>query len=535
MLEPKKCPVCNRRFAAEQLFCPDDGGVLKLASQVDLDPLVGQTLEGQFLIESILYSGATGTVYKASQVPLERTVAVKVLGPLASRDKETLSRFFREARVGANLEHPNLVKVFFLSKLAEERPYFVMDYYQGVSVADVIAKEKKISLERSCNIVLQLCDALSAMHAHGIVHNDIKKENVLLVPSWAGSVLPNTEDRPRDIVKLCDFGIASFAQASNDGADVRDDVRALGFLAYELLVADASFRKDQESIIDLKVHRASRHVPIALANAVMRAIEKDPARRFQTVQAFAGAVRASMQGLQVRISMPLTQDFESQPRPEPGMGAAFKIALGGVIGLSLVLLGAWALRHTAAQKNEAKISQKTHPEAARSENTQEGIQAGKIEVMPSAPRANDNVSLIAVWPSAVKPNTDQIFVVRKKGDGHQPVELRAASVSGSSSPYIASFRFPEPGEYLVEFASIEAFHHSGPRIEQTVQVMDSLIPRKPRAAAKAPRSSEEEPLRGQLTDWPSEAAPEEQTPTTERINPAPIQVPGAKPAPVPRP
>ncbi|MFO0695621.1 MAG: serine/threonine-protein kinase [Polyangiales bacterium] len=268
---------------------------------------VGSLIAGKYRVKRLLGHGGMGAVYKAENVAIGRTVAVKVLHAHLADDGVTLQRFQREARAAASVGHRHIVEVLDMGIEPSGAPFLVMEYVRGRSAAQVVRSEGPLVPVRAVQIVGQVLEALAAVHARGIVHRDLKPENVLLT----------ARDGQADFVKVLDFGVATFADSSHEfmisqeltpsgrtmgtpyyaspeqlvGNSVRDprvDLYAAGVMLFELLTGHrpfqcADFAELCRRIMNdppppLAVFR--KDVPPGLEAVIRRALAKDPAQRF---------------------------------------------------------------------------------------------------------------------------------------------------------------------------------------------------------------------------------------------------------------
>lgn len=274
---------------------------------IDLFTALQSALGPQYRLERELGRGGMGVVFLATDTTLDRRVAVKVVHPELAVHESITRRFLAEARTIARLRHPNIVAVHAAGS-AEGLLYYVMDEVAGESLRQRLAREGRLPPEDTARIVSDLAAALHAAGRAGVVHRDVKPENVLLDES-SGRAL------------LADFGIAravaveasgsstgqgvavgtpvymSPEQAAGEEIDIRSDLYALGVVAYEMLAGQPPFQGPHRVVVSK--HIAERPVPIerhrpetppALAGAVMRALEKQPAERWQTGEEFHQAV-----------------------------------------------------------------------------------------------------------------------------------------------------------------------------------------------------------------------------------------------------
>jgi len=183
------------------------------------DAAVGELIGGRYRVEGELGRGGMGVVYEAVQEPLGRRVALKLLRRELAEDPNFAARFRREAELAASLGHANIAQVTDFG-VDEGRPFLVMDLLIGESLAELLAREGMLSEPRAAFIAAQMLDALSAAHARGVIHRDLKPDNVFL--SQISGV--------RDVVKLLDFGIAH--SGGDEGMRMTRTGQVLGTPAY---------------------------------------------------------------------------------------------------------------------------------------------------------------------------------------------------------------------------------------------------------------------------------------------------------------
>jgi len=252
------CPTCAEEGIPGALFCGSCGSrlVSTPVSGRTVDPLVGQTLGGTYLIQEKIGSGGMGDVYKAIHKKLESPVALKIVKRELLAHSAMVNRFQREARAASKLHHPNVVAVTDFGQSEDGMLFMVMEYVTGKSLARVIADDAPLPERRVVHIGAQILSALAVAHANDILHRDLKPENVML---------ESRRDAP-DSVKVLDFGIvkllAAGASASTltqaglvcgtpgymspeqlrgDDVDARSDLFSVGVVLYEMLTHKLPF------------------------------------------------------------------------------------------------------------------------------------------------------------------------------------------------------------------------------------------------------------------------------------------------------
>ena len=299
----KKCPRCGREYENANTLCPADGTVLEKAAD---DPLLGQTLADKYRIEELINEGGMGAVYRATHVLMDKTVAVKVLHPALAADDKIVARFSREARAASRISHPHALSVTDFGEDKGGVVFLVMEYLNGQTLKEVIRNESPMPLPRIVEIIRQVCGALEAAHAEGVVHRDLKSDNIMLIDVGGG-----------DWAKVLDFGIAKITEkVGQDPAltapnliigtpqymspeqcsqaaeiDSRSDIYSLGVILYELLIGHVPFTGESPTAIMMKhlqepppsVLEERKDLPASVGRVVARAMAKRPEDRFQTV------------------------------------------------------------------------------------------------------------------------------------------------------------------------------------------------------------------------------------------------------------
>ncbi len=295
------------------------------------DPLVGQRLADRFEILSRIGEGGTGVVYKAKQLAVDRIIAIKVLGAHVSQDPSWVKRFHNEARAAARLDHPNTVRLIDFGETKEGLLFIAMEFLHGRSLADEIAKVGRLHPQRVLRILSQMLQSLQEAHSQGIIHRDIKPDNVFLMDTKGQG----------DFVKVLDFSVAKMdspdAQATlagtvfgtpaymspEQGRGVKltpqSDIYACGIVAYEMLTGKPPFdgRLPMEVVM---AHLRQKPAPLQgfpepIATMVMKALEKTPERRQQSSDEFDHEVQQCLEMLYPRPASQALNAVGSGPTP----------------------------------------------------------------------------------------------------------------------------------------------------------------------------------------------------------------------------
>lgn len=272
------------------------------------DMLVGQWLTGigKYYVLQTLGTGGMSVVYSAKHLESKKIYAVKTLRMQAASDELTVKRFQREAETLTYLNHPNIVRIHDYGKTSKKQPFFIMDFLTGDSLNDVLKKEKLISYERVQTIFMQVLAAVAHAHKQGLVHRDLKPGNIMLLKTSQQS----------DFVKVVDFGIAKFEeeaqkltrmgevwgspiymspeQCMGGQLDQRADIYSLGIVMYEALTGEVPFfGKNYVETMSKQIGEPARppsqmnpnvKIPEKLERLIMRALEKEPNKRYQRVE-----------------------------------------------------------------------------------------------------------------------------------------------------------------------------------------------------------------------------------------------------------
>src|SRR5207244_13177973 len=190
--------VCGKEYSETTTLCSDDAAILQRTG----DAIGEQTIAGKYRIEKLIKSGGMGSVDRGKHVLMDKTVAIKVLRPSLAVDNAVVARFSREAKAASKISHPHAVSVTDFGEAENGVVFLVMEYLDGQTLKEVIRNEGQMPLGRAVEIVRQVSGALDAAHKQGVVHRDLKSDNIMLSQTNGG-----------DWAKVLDFGIAKIQQA----------------------------------------------------------------------------------------------------------------------------------------------------------------------------------------------------------------------------------------------------------------------------------------------------------------------------------
>lgn len=295
----KYCPICKTCYEDVEDRCSKDRIFL-------VEAFPGQRMVDKYRIDALIGQGGMGAVYRATHIELDRVIALKVVLPDYISSTETLERFRREARAAARLNHPSVITIYDFGVLENGRAYLAMELLNGHSLREEIEKLGILSPKRTLDILKPVCEAVQAAHNAGVIHRDLKPDNIIL----------ENPDTGMELVKVVDFGIAKLKEKSGksmtltgpglvmgtphymspeqckgEELDVRSDIYSLGVMLYEMLSGQVPFDAPTPSAVIIqhaidpprKISSIRRDISPEIEEVVMKALTKSRQTRQQTV------------------------------------------------------------------------------------------------------------------------------------------------------------------------------------------------------------------------------------------------------------
>jgi len=305
--EVKKCGICGSTYDRSLSYCLNDGTPLVLT-----DSMIGVMLDGRYRVDSLLGWGGMGVVYRVTHVHIDTEFAVKILHSHLVANQSAIERFRREAKAAGRIHHPNAIQVTDFGVTKEGIVYLVMELVEGQSLREIIRQEKTIDLRRAVSLLHQACAAVEAAHQSGVIHRDLKPDNIMIKRVGAlekvkvldfgiaklREQIPSSESRQTLTVEGTVIGTPEYMspeQCRGRSLDSRSDIYSLGTILYEMLCGSPPFTGDSPLEVAAKhlneqtqpLRQVCPVVPDPIETVVMRALEKDPEKRPPSAASFS--------------------------------------------------------------------------------------------------------------------------------------------------------------------------------------------------------------------------------------------------------
>jgi formylglycine-generating enzyme required for sulfatase activity/predicted Ser/Thr protein kinase len=416
-----KCPSCHTENPPDSKFCKECATPLPPSQPTP--PLFTETLEtapqelatgslfaGRYQIIEELGRGGMGRVYRVLDKKLSEEVALKLIKPEIAADEKTILRFRNELRTARNIGHPNVTRMYDLGE--EKGSHFItMEYVRGEDLKSFIRRSGRLTVDKAATIAGQVAEGLAEAHRQGVIHRDLKPQNVMI-------------DRDGN-ARIMDFGIArsvksegttgggvmigtpeymSPEQVEGKAVDPRSDIYSLGIVLYEMLTGRPPFTGASALSVAMKQkserapdpQQQNSRIPAALSRLILKCLEKEASRRYQTAEELASELKT------VERDIAAAEKAVSPRKPRPSRETVARVrykkyAIAAALALAVIVLGFFAVRLFTHQSKVRWARQKALPA------TMELIQQGKyIEAFNEAKQAEKIIphdsTLAKLWP-----------------------------------------------------------------------------------------------------------------------------------------
>jgi eukaryotic-like serine/threonine-protein kinase len=322
------------------------------AEETELPP--GTILANRYEILDVLGTGGMGSVYKAKDIELDRLVALKVIRPEMARNAAIVDRFKQELRLSHKVTHRNVVRLYDLAEDAGLR-FVTMELVEGRDLRSILEERGKLPAGEAMDIFQQICTALEAAHGVGILHRDLKPQNVMredtgrvvVMDFGLARMIDSSDGMTQTGAIVGTFDYMSPEQALGKELDQRSDIFALGLIGYEMLTGSMPFRAESmvASLLKRTQQRAvplsevDRNIPGTLSNMIAKCLEKDPANRYQRAEELEADIRSWKSTGKVKASSVRLRMIRIREMPWPRLAISAVLILAIAAGVSWFAIG----------------------------------------------------------------------------------------------------------------------------------------------------------------------------------------------------